>query len=288
MIHPISCHLNVLIPSVEDRALPGALDALAAAGCDWVGLPPLPADVDVRRLGGALGAAGLAPVVFAVQRADADASSEEPAVRQAGRDALRRAVDVAGELGAAHLTGVPYAPFGLSAPWSTAARARAAASVGELAQLAAEAGIPLTIEILNRYESSAINTVADGLAFLDEVGAEHVGIHADTFHMMIEEPDAPAAIRALGPRLGFLELGQSGRGELGSGSADIERVIRAAIDAGYTGPVAFEAFSRAVLPEGMADRLAVWRAPYEDGAALVRSAVATIRGVLAGAASDCD
>jgi len=284
MPNPISCHINVLVPSIADERFPRALESIASAGCDWVGLPPLSPEVDAALLGRQIADAGLRPVAFAVQRVDADVSSDDPAVRAAGEQMLRRALDDAVAMDAVHLTGAPYARHGLAEPWSRACRLRSAESIGRWADEAAAASIPLTIEVLNRYETSAINTAEQAVEYVRLTGSPHLRVHLDTFHSSIEETDLIDAVVRTVPRLGFLELGQSARGPLARGGVDVEGVVTAAVRAGYAGPIAFEAFSRPVMDAGMADRLRVWRAVYNDDRALIAEAVRMIRSAYARAA----
>jgi D-psicose/D-tagatose/L-ribulose 3-epimerase len=130
--------------------------------------------------------------------------------------------------------------------------------------------------VLNRYETSLVNTAAQALAYVELSGSDHLRIHLDTFHMAVEEADIPAAIRVTLPKLGFLELGQSGRGMLSTGAVDVVDVVRNALDDGYQGRWGVEAFSRSVLSPPAADMLAIWRAPYDDGAELAADAMRVI------------
>jgi D-psicose/D-tagatose/L-ribulose 3-epimerase len=90
--------------------------------------------------------------------------------------------------------------------------------------------------------------------------------------MAIEEADASAAIRTALPRLGYIELGQSGRGPLSSGAVDIPGIVRQALNDGYQGRWGIEAFSRRTLDTAAADMLSIWRSPFDDGAAFATDA----------------
>jgi D-psicose/D-tagatose/L-ribulose 3-epimerase len=108
--------------------------------------------------------------------------------------------------------------------------------------------------------------------FVGLSGSDHLRIHLDTFHMAIEEADIMGAIRVALPRLGYLELGQSGRGRLSTGALDIAEIVRQALDLGYGGRIGVEAFSRGILDPAVADMLAIWRSPYDDGVELATDA----------------
>jgi D-psicose/D-tagatose/L-ribulose 3-epimerase len=100
--------------------------------------------------------------------------------------------------------------------------------------------VTIAVEVVNRFESNLLNTAAQAIRFVDAVGEDNVGIHLDTFHMHIEEPDAAAAIRACGPRLRYFHVNENHRGYLDAGSIDFAPVFRALVNAQYGGVVAFE------------------------------------------------
>lgn len=288
-----ACHLNVMLPGIGFEAgegggaspasgpaprLDAALAGLASAGYRRVVMPPVdPERFDAAGLGTLCGEHGLAAIPIAGQAPGADVSSGDPAERAAGVAALRRMVDLTVELGGDQLNGVPYGLFERAAhAVPRQALLRSAAAVGEAAEYAYERGVTMTFEVLNRYETPIVNTAEQAMAFADASGSEHLRIHLDTFHMLVEEADIGAAIRTAMPRLYFLELGQSGRGPLSEGALDIAGLVRSALDDGYRGRWGIEAFSAAVLPEPAQAALAIWREPYRDGIALAREAAALI------------
>lgn len=276
----VACHINVLLPDAIPEHLPNALNALAEAGYARVVLPPLdPRTTDVAGLARAFADAGIVPITIAGgQAGSADVSSEDPEERAAGAALLRSMVDLTHAIGGDQMNGVPYGPFGPpSGPTSPAALERSALEVGAVADYAHEHGIMMTFEVLNRYETSLVNTAAQAVAYVGLSKSEHLRIHLDTFHMAVEEADIGTAIRTAMPLLGYLELGQSGRGPLGTGALDVADIVREALDDGYTGRWGVEAFSRSVLAEPVADMLAIWRAPYDDGAELAVDAMQVIQ-----------
>ncbi|MFM9272394.1 sugar phosphate isomerase/epimerase family protein [Pseudarthrobacter sp. NKDBFgelt] len=274
----VACHLNIFAPGLSSKQLPAALDAIAAAGYRRLVLPPLdPDDVDVPALRALLAARGLAPITMAGQSPDADVSSPSEDVRQAGVTLLRRTLDLTVALGADQMNGVPYGIFGHpTGPTGRDAFERSAAEVGSIADESHDRGVLMTFEVLNRYETSVVNTAAQAMEYVAASGSEHLGIHLDTFHMAIEEADASAAIRTALPRLRYLELGQSGRGPLSSGAVDIAGIVRQALEDGYEGRWGIEAFSRSTLGRPASDMLSIWRSPYQHAAALSADAANTI------------
>ncbi|NYF15412.1 D-psicose/D-tagatose/L-ribulose 3-epimerase [Microbacterium sp. AK009] len=275
----LACHLNVLVADAEPASLDRALPELAAAGIRRVVLPPLDAGAtDAPALRRIFERFGITPITIAGQGPGADVASADAEERAAGAQALRRMVRLTADLGGDQMNGVPYGPFGpAGAPVAPERFDQAARLVGAVADEAGDHGIVMTFEVLNRYETAAINTAAQAMRFVEASGSEHLRIHLDTFHMAVEEADLSAAIRHALPRLAYLELGQSGRGPLSTGAVDIPQIVRQALDDGYRGRIGIEAFSRSVLAEPVADMLAIWRSPFDDGAALVGDALRVIR-----------
>jgi D-psicose/D-tagatose/L-ribulose 3-epimerase len=275
----VACHLNVLVAGIDAPGFDAALDALAEIGYTRVVLPPVdPGALDAAEFGRRFAERGLIPVPIAGQGPEADVSSDDAGVRAAGADALREMVKFTAAIGGDQLNGVLYGPFG-RAPHAPDAHAmeRSATLVGSVADAAERDGVRLTFEVLNRYETAMLNTAAQARTYLRLAGSRNLFMHLDTFHMAIEEADMAAAVRESVPVLGYLELGQSGRGPLGAGVVDVEQIVRVAWAAGYRGPIGVEAFSAGILSPVANDILAIWRSPFSDGVALAREAMGLIR-----------
>lgn len=277
----IACHINVYVPALDDAGFEPALADLAALGYSRVVLSPMAPDTDVAPLGSAFEAAGLTPVTLAVQDPEADVSSADPHIRQRGVDSLLAALELTKALGSDQMNGVPYGLFGRADDILVEERvATAAQLVGQVAERAKEDGIAVNFEVLNRYETSMLNTAAQAVDFVTASGSDNLRIHLDTFHMAIEESDMAAAVTHAAPHLGYLELGQSGRGLISAGSADNRAVLAAAKTAGYAGPIGVEAFTRNVVGPIGGSMLAIWRDTYPDGHVVAADAMTLIREVL--------
>ncbi|HYJ48739.1 MAG TPA: sugar phosphate isomerase/epimerase family protein [Microbacterium sp.] len=284
----VACHLNVVAPDASPAHLPEALAALAAVGYRRVVLPPLDAEAtDVAFVRGAFESAGLSPITIAGVGPATDVSSPDADEREAGAASLRRYVDFTVSLGGDQMNGTPYGLFGHPAgPTSREAFERSAAQVGRVADYAHEQGVMMTFEVLNRYETSLVNTATQAMSYVEASGSEHLRIHLDTFHMAVEEADIAGAIVGAISKLGFLELGQSGRGPLEHGAVGVAEIVERVSEAGYAGRWGVEAFSRSVLPPEVAGMLAIWRSPYEDGATLAASAFEMIERAAGSRAAD--
>ena len=204
-----------------------------------------------------------------------DISSGDPDRMRAGERHLLDSVAVARALGATHVCGILYSAFKKYAePATEDGIAGSIDVIRRVASRAAESGITLGMEVVNRYETNVLNTAAQGVAFCRRVDAPNVKVHLDCYHMNIEEPDIAAAITDTGPMIGYFHTGDSHRGYLGSGSVDFPRVFRALIRSGYDGPITFESFSSAVVGQPLEGILGIWRRLWDDSEDLARHAKA--------------
>lgn len=261
-------------PFGEDFAR--CLPVLRDAGYRRVVLGPLdPSARGIEALGHRIHDAGLAPIAMAVQSPEANVMSGSPQVRRLGFEQLRRTVEMTARLGGDQLNGVPYGVHG-DASSRPAERdvTHAAQLVGDVADEAAALGIMMTFEVVNRYETSVLNTAAQAVRFVELSGSRNLRIHLDTFHMALEETDPVAAVAHALPHLGYLELGQSSRGLLSTGALDLAGFLAAVRDLGYTGRYGVEGFSRPLMQEPVADALRIWGTTFTTGEEFVRDAAA--------------
>lgn len=121
-----------------------------------------------------------------------------------------------------------------------ASRAKLIEALRELGRHGEEVGAKVFLEPLNRYEDYLVNTLADAVSIVEEVGSNAVSVIADTFHMSIEEGDIGAAIRAAGPHIEHVQLGDSDRLEPGHGHYDWPETLDALDAIGYDGWLAME------------------------------------------------
>lgn len=119
-------------------------------------------------------------------------------------------------------------------------RADLVAGLRELGRHGEEVGAKVFLEPLNRYEDYLVNTLADAVSIVDEVGSSAVSVIADTFHMSIEESDIGEAIRAAGSHIEHVQLGDSDRLEPGHGHYDWPETLDALEAIGYDGWLAME------------------------------------------------
>ncbi len=282
MTNLLGVHALVWSGTWDEAAARHAIASAAAAGFDLIEVPILdPFGIDTAMTRRLLEEHGIKAACSMGLPADADVSSEDPAVLASGKKLLTRAVEVAQELGAAYLCGVLYSQLGkYPAPVTARSRAHVVEAVQSLAQDAGQAGVAVSLEVVNRYETNVVNTAAQMLELLDETGTD-VAVHLDTYHMNIEEDGFVKPVDHCGDRLGYVHIGESHRGYLGTGTIDFDAFFAALVASGYDGPITFESFSSAVVHPELSNQLAVWRNLWSDGDDLARHAKAFIAERLA-------
>jgi sugar phosphate isomerase/epimerase len=114
-------------------------------------------------------------------------------------------------------------------------------------------GVRLALEPINRYETTLINNVAQGMELIERVGADNLGLLLDTFHMNIEEPVIEDSIRACGERIFHFHVADSNRWHPGAGHLDFESILGTLFDTGYQGYISGE-FMPVPDPETSAQR----------------------------------
>jgi D-psicose/D-tagatose/L-ribulose 3-epimerase len=196
--------------------------------------------------------------------ADKDITSSDDQMRQAGIDYLKRCVQTAAALGSPALGGLPYVPW-LYFPDDNNLqpyRDRAAAAVREVAAVAADEGIVICLEIINRFETFMFNTVQEGLAFLRQVDHPAVKLHLDTYHMNMEEDHMGDAIRAASEHLGHFHCAASNRKLPGKGHINWSEIRTALDDIDYQGGLVIETFPNPMVETGRT--INVWRPLVSD------------------------
>lgn len=276
--NPIGIHSLVWVGDTSPESLATAIAGTRDTGYDLLEITLHDSvDLDADRAREHLTQAGLAVACSRGLALDADVSATDPAVVRRGADLLHDSLLVTHALGGRILTGGLYSAFAkFGHPLSASGRANVVSVLRELAKDATQLDVQLGLEVCNRYETNVINTARDALRLADDIGADNIRIHLDSYHMNIEETDFAGPVREVGDRLGYVHVGENHRGYLGSGHIDFDQFFHALADIDYTGPITFESFSSAVVSPKLSSDLAVWRDLWSDGMDLARSARAFI------------
>ena len=97
-------------------------------------------------------------------------------------------------------------------------------------------------------------------------------LHLDTFHMNIEEADVGLAIRHAADKIGYIHIGESHRGYLGTGTIDFPAIFDALVAIGWDDYVTFESFSTTIVDKDLSLKTAIWRNLWDDNVALAKHA----------------
>ena len=209
---------------------------------------------------------------------DVDVSSVDVAKVRRGAECLKKALETYAAFGGDYLGGVIYSALTKYDSTPTAAgRANAVSVIRDLAREAKSLGVNVGLEAVNRYETNLLNTGAQALRFIDDVGEPNVFVHLDTFHMNIEEADVVAAIELCRDRIGYFHVNENHRGYLGSGMIDFAPAFRALARIGYDKTIAFEAFSSSAAGGTLASMVAAWRDIWSDSDDIAGHALAFMK-----------
>lgn len=236
-----------------------------------------PESVDVPRLCAEAERLGLDVYCSTGLGAETDITSPDATIRQAGIDYLRLCLETTQQIGSPILGGVTYAPW-LHFPDATDLRSyreRSAQALHDVAVIASDLGITLTMEILNRFETFMFNTVAEGLEFLQLVDHASVKLQLDTYHMNMEEDDLPAAIRLAGDRIGHFHCAASNRKLPGEGHINWQAIKSALDEVNYKGGLVVETFPNPDVETGRT--VNTWRPLVQDYDREAKQAAAFLR-----------
>ena len=274
-------HAMVFTGGWTEREARYAIESSKQAGYDLIEICAIyPDEFDTAMTARLIGEYGLEASASLGLDPATDVSSEDPDVVAAGRRRLAQALDLLRDSGGQILTGVIYSKLGkYDGPATERGRANSIESMAWLADRAAASDMRIGLEFCNRYETNIINTAAETLAMIEAIDRPNVVAHLDTYHMNIEEYSFTDAVKsaAAAGRLGYVHVGESHRGYLGTGSVPFTEFFTALKDVGYDEIVTFESFSSKVLHPRLSGDLAIWRNLWDDSADLATKALAFMK-----------
>lgn len=227
-----------------------------------------PDTIDTQAISDRLKATGVEALICGAFGPNRDISSEDVAVRQEGIDYIKKCVDIAADLGSPLVSGPMYTATGKTRLLSTEEKEQqwkwAIENLKEAADYAEEKGIKLAIEPLNRFETDFVNTVQQGMEFLNQVDKENVGFLLDTFHMNLEEKNISDALKLAKGHIFNFHASENDRGTPGTGHIPWNDVFETLNEISYDGPVVIESFTTEI--KEIARAVSQWRplAPSQD------------------------
>lgn len=114
------------------------------------------------------------------------------------------------------------------------------AGIRTLIEEAEKMNVILHLEAINRFQCNYLNSIEETLGFVHRIGSPRLKVHADTFHMNIEEPNPCFSLMQCGSDLGYVHYSDSNRRAPGSGHFDFIGVMRTLINLNYTGAIGLE------------------------------------------------
>jgi D-psicose/D-tagatose/L-ribulose 3-epimerase len=110
-----------------------------------------------------------------------------------------------------------------------------------------------------------------------DIGLENVKVHLDTFHMIREEDDMAAAVRATGPYVGYVHACENQRGIPGTGMVPWVPFFEALRAIGYDGCVTIESFDPGL--ESVVKLCCIWRRLADSPEQLATEGLKFLQGV---------
>ena len=251
-----------------------AIKNSAEAGYGLIEIPALdPKSIDVEHTKATLKEFGLKGACSLGLSFDADINNDDSEIAKRGEARLMDALNVVEQLGGDYLGGVIFSALGkYKFPPTKKARDNAVAALKRLAIAAQAKGITLGLEPVNRYESNLLNTGSQALEMIKDIGEPNVVVHLDIYHMNIEEQDLVSPVLEAGNKLGYVHIGASHRGPLGTGNIDFDSFFGALAKIGYKGTITFETFSSTVVAPDLSSTLGIWRNLWTDNKSMAKSA----------------
>ncbi|PRY06393.1 D-tagatose 3-epimerase [Pontibacter ummariensis] len=243
---------------------------IKAMGYDAVEIPVEdPALIDVGKVKEALIENGLEALVCGAFGTSRDLTHDDPAYHKNSFDYISACLAICEGLGATFFGGPMYSAVGKARLVSPEQKQRewerAVVNLRKVSQLAADRGLEIALEPLNRFESDLVNTAADVMRLIQDINHPAAKVLLDGFHMNIEEPDIEKAIVRAGDKLLHVQVSENYRGTPGTGQTRWDAYKRGLEAIHYEGTISIESFTPEV--KELAGAVCIWRplVPSQDG-----------------------
>ena len=184
-----------------------------------------------------------------------DPASADLATRARGVAFLRKQAQALAATGIRKVGGILYSYWPGALPEGETDKRpyweRSVRSMREVMKTAEDCGVVFNMEVVNRFEQYLLNTAAEAVAYVKDVGSPNCMIMLDTFHMNIEEDSFADAIETAGKHLGHFHIGETNRRAPGRGKMPWAEICRAVKAARYRGAIVMEPF---LVPGGEVGR----------------------------------
>ena len=252
---------NVLVWSANiSDGLKPVIERLKTIGYDGVeflvGSPDIAA---YQSIGDFAKEIGLEVTTVFVVGTDENPVSESMQTRNRALDRIKWAIDRAHDLHSEILCGPfhsAHAVFAKRAP-EDGEYQRSAEVLRQAGDYAAQAGITLAMEALNRFECYLCNTMDQLRRLVRLADHSHVKAMFDTHHANIEEKNFETALSTIASVLAHVHISENDRGTPGDGHVNFDEAFSTLAKLQYKGWLTIEAFSR--NDPDFANAIGVWR-----------------------------
>jgi D-psicose/D-tagatose/L-ribulose 3-epimerase len=205
---------------------------------------------------------GLQVTVSGAFGAERDISSEDPRIRAQGLKYIADCIKIAENLGSPIFGGPVYSAVGktrfITEEQKKRERSWCVENLVKIGKVAADYGVVVGVEPLNRFETDMINTADQAISLISEVASPNIKIQLDTFHCNIEEKNIPDTIRKLGKDLlCHIQANESDRGTPGTGNLNWIGIKEALTEIGYEKAIVIETFGE--VSAEIARAASIWR-----------------------------
>jgi D-psicose/D-tagatose/L-ribulose 3-epimerase len=259
------------------------LNKVAEMGFNTVEIPLESLDaIDAKKTAAKLKETGLKATVCGAFGPDRDLTSDDAAYRVNGLKYIQSALDFCAAIEATTFVGPMYSAVGKRRHVSPAQKKKewnlAVDGLEKAGKYAAAIGVDLAVEPLNRFETDLVNTCAQALKMVKDIGLKNVGVHLDTFHMNIEEKCVYDAIKLAGKKLFHFHACENDRGAPGSGLVNWADTAKALKEIGYDRAIVIESFTPKCV--SIAAAAAIWRTFASSQDALAKDGLKFLRKTL--------
>ncbi len=257
------------------------IQKLKKIGFDGIEFPIFHSDEAVyRELREVLDDLGMGATGCTVLPNDAYLIAPEPEVREKGVEYLRNALRMSKILGCDVLCGPVHSPVGklVGRPRTEEEWNWAVEGLRQAGQTAEDLGVTVAVEYLNRFETYFLNTAADTLKLVKDVGSPRIKMMMDSFHSNIEEKDMFPAWKKCGKALAHVHISENDRGVPGTGHVLWKDIFKALKAIKYKGWVTIESFGTTV-PE-IANAASIWRILFKSNEEVAKNGLRFIKKML--------
>lgn len=206
-----------------------------------------PSLIDAKEVKKALQIYGLKAIICGAFGPSRDLTSEDETLHKNSFSYIEACLDLCVEVGSGFLGGPMYSAVGKARMVSPEVRKmeweRAVKNLRVVCEMAADRGLKIALEPLNRFESDLVNTSEDVLRLVNDINHPAAQIMLDGFHMNIEERNIEKAIMTAGDKLIHFQVSENYRGTPGTGQTNWQAYKNGLEAINYEQAITIESFT---------------------------------------------